>query len=720
VKIPLIMQGGVMLMKYCNFIRISILFILILSNFNQAQSQGNLKKALVLLPQNYGANYFLLMKMFEEYGFDVTTTGVYNNAYPCNSFAGPLGCPTLQIDIPLNDITDLSGYDCLFLPSASKWQANTYSDILNSPSAMNLISDADEAGLLIITFCRGAMVLANAGVLNGHSITGDETYRALYNSSGAVYLGQPIPPHLDENILTSTRNNYYLLEIGDVACDALDNLFSTAIPTGGEINSTDVTFSWEPSIEWAKTIGGMSADGARSIIEGVDGGFIFAGYTFSSGNGNADILLTKLNDEGDIVWSKTFGGVHNEYAYSVCKTSGNNYFITGFTNSTGSGGRDIILIKTDAEGNMIWEKYYGGEGFDVGNSIVQTGDGYILLAGNYTLPGRNDYDAYLAKINLDGDIIWEKTFGTTGNDWGNSVIETSDGHYLVSGTTNTEGASVIGDTDSRQFYLTKLNTNGEILWEKNYGNLNGDHEFGLSICELMNGEYVIAGFGDRLFNDLYNVNFVKTSVDGNQMKSSKLGEGSFYDFGNTVISTDDGGFIICGETENTQQVSGDMYFLKFNSDGNYEWKEIIGGMGNEAAHSIIQLADGSYAAAGHTDSYGNGSYDAFVVKINKNATGVSIEELPEGFYMSNNFPNPFNPETQILYSIPEAGNVKICIYDINGEMIRNLVDDYKSTGQHKAIWNGKDDSGNIVSSAAYFYTLQSGKYSITRKMLFLK
>ena len=204
----------------------------------------------------------------------------------------------------------------------------------------------------------------------------------------------------------------------------------------------------------AKTYGGTDDDGAYSVQQTSDGGYIVAGHTNSFGAGGDDIFLIKTDANGNIIWAKTYGGTDYDWAHSVQQTSDGGYIVAGVTFSFGTGYSDAFLVKTDANGNIVWAKTYMGTYSDYAYSVQQTSDGGYIVAGHTNSFGAG-YDAFLVKTDANGNIQWAKTYGRTGWDEAYSVQQTSDGGYILAGFTYSFDA----DDD---IFLIKTDANGNI------------------------------------------------------------------------------------------------------------------------------------------------------------------------------------------------------------------------------------------------------------------
>ena len=289
-------------------------------------------------------------------------------------------------------------------------------------------------------------------------------------------------------------------------------------------------------------------DQFSDMIKTNDGGFVLSGYTASFGAGNYDAFLMKVNASGAILWNQTYGGTGSDQAISFIQTSDGGYALAGMTNSSGAGNQDFWIFKTDATGNMLWNKTYGGTGAETigGQAIVQNTDGGYTFVGRTPSFGAGGTDVWLIRTDSVGNALWNKTYGGTGNDAGNCIIQTNDGGYALFGPTSSYGVG-----GSQDAWLIKTDANGNMIWNKTYGGT------GSEFC-------------------LY------------------------------LLQTIDGGFAFCG-SENSFGAGGtDVWFVKTDAVGNMLWQKTCGGPNNEDAYSMIQTSDGSFMLAGGTRSFGYG------------------------------------------------------------------------------------------------------------------
>ena len=514
----------------------------------------------------------------------------------------------------------------------------------------------------------------------------------------------------------------------------------------------------QPDTLWTKTFGGAGNDNGRSVKQTMDGGYIIVGYTDYEGFGSTDMYLIKSDQNGDTLWTQTFGGSYSDFGSSVQQTTDGGYIVAGSTQSYGAGSRDVWLIKTDANGNEDWYQTFGGSEEETGSSVQQTTDGGYIIVGS--IGSYPDHDVYLIKTDLNGDSLWTKTFGGYYDDAGYSVQQTTDGGYIITGYTESYGA---GYTD---VYLIKTDTDGDLMWTQTFGGIydeegfcvqltldggyiiagwtssygagnldvyliktdaNGDttwtqtfggsyNDWGESVQQTTDGGYIIAGCINS-YGAGFDVWLIKSDANGNESWSQTFG-GENWDFAYDVQQTTDGGYIITGYTESYGAGSLDVYLIKTDANGDSLWTQTFGGSYNDWGESVEQTSDGGYIIAGYTDSYGAGGWDVWLIRLD--SEGTLVEDFgnnqPSSFTLHPCSPNPFNPSTELTYSIQSSGEVSLAIFDITGCEVFTLIDGYQSAGTHKITWNAEN-----FPSGIYFARLTSENgQTQTQKLVLMK
>jgi len=366
-----------------------------------------------------------------------------------------------------------------------------------------------------------------------------------------------------------------------------------------------------PDTLWTRTYGGSSDEWAYSVQQTTDGGYVVAGETYSFGAGSNDFYLVKTNGEGDTLWTRTYGGINDEKARSVQETGDGGYIVAGCTGSFGAGGFDFYLVKTNSLGDTLWTRTYGGSREDKAHSVRQTTDGGYIVAGETYSFGQgtpNCPNFYIVKTNPLGDTLWTRAFeGSTYDDEAYSVQQTADGGYVVAGYTNSFGA---GGWD---FYLVKTNYQGFTHWGHTYGGSGSDWAY--SVQQTADGGYIVVGFTGSFGVGTPYSNFylVKTNSQSDTLWTRTYG-GSAPEWAYSVQQTPDGGYIVAGYTGSFGAGSGDFYLVKTNTSGDTLWTRTYGGSSDDGAWSVQPTDDGGYIVAGYTSSFGAGAADFYLVK----------------------------------------------------------------------------------------------------------
>jgi hypothetical protein len=334
---------------------------------------------------------------------------------------------------------------------------------------------------------------------------------------------------------------------------------------------------------WTKTYGGTGNDAGYFVQQTTDGGYIVVGYTLSF-SASRDVYLIKTDSSGDTTWTKTYGGAGNDIAYSVQQTADLGYIVTGYTSSHGAGAQDVYLIKTNASGDTLWTRTYGGTGDDEGSSVRQTSDGGYIIAGLTSSFGAGTYYAYLIRTNASGDTLWTRTYGWGLAAEGSSVRQTSDGGYIVTGYTYPSAPTTY------DVFLVKTNSVGDTLWTRAYGGAGAD--YGYSVRQTTDGGYIVAGTTRLSPNFDVNVYLIKTNASGDTLWTSKYGGGAD-DEGNSVQQTTDGGYIIAGFT-NSFGPNYAVYLIKTDANGSIGVQEP--GSGRKVAAGSIRTVPNPFVS----------------------------------------------------------------------------------------------------------------------------
>jgi len=394
--------------------------------------------------------------------------------------------------------------------------------------------------------------------------------------------------------------------------------------------------------QWARTYGGNNYDYVHSFQQTSDGGYIIAGNTSSFNTGyNDDIWILKLSSDGSIEWQKTYGGSNDDIASSIQQTNDGGYIVAGRTLSFGAGNGDIWILKLSSDGDVEWQKTYGGDKIDSASFIQQRDDGGYIVVGHTESFGSGGADIWILKISPAGDIEWQKTYGGSEDEEANSFQQASDGGYIVAGRTESFGA------EGSDCWILKLSSDGNIEWQKTYV---GDKNYRVSfIQQTTEGGYIVAGStysgGEWGGNSEGNIQVLKLSSTG-AIEWQRAYEGSDVYGASSIQQTSDGGYIVAGSAsfgEFPLCDDSNSLILKLSSDGDIEWQKTYGGdYSIDFADFIQQTGDGGYIVAGETHSWGiereiwvlkllpNGDINprcAFITSLNAEVSDTDI--MPE-------------------------------------------------------------------------------------------
>ncbi|MBU1936638.1 T9SS type A sorting domain-containing protein [bacterium] len=376
----------------------------------------------------------------------------------------------------------------------------------------------------------------------------------------------------------------------------------------------------QPGIDslWSQTYGGAGMDELHSVLQTSDGGYAVAGYTASSGAGMDDYWLIKTDADGNTIWNQTYGGSGTDDCYYFEQTSDGGYVLFGHTDSYGSYPANYWIVRTNANGDSLWSRVYGLSNYDYCKAGHQTSDGGYIMAGFTNSIGSGDYDYWLLKLDSNGDSLWSHTYGGSDYDYCYSVWECTDGGYVLAGFTASFGAGM------DDFWLVKTNANGDSLWSQTYGGSGTDACFGVE--QTPDGGYILFGYTDSYGPSLANYYIVKTDANGTQLWDQVHGF-SDYDYGYTGRQTSDGGFIMSGMTNSIGSGDYDFWLLKMDSNGDSLWSRTFGGSAYDRCHSVQETSDRGYILGGRTDSYGAGGRDGWLVKTGPEYQNVGYVTL---------------------------------------------------------------------------------------------
>lgn len=434
---------------------------------------------------------------------------------------------------------------------------------------------------------------------------------------------------------------------------------------------------YQNEVVWTKTIGGTLDEKTNSVVATNDGGVLVLGYT-NSNDGDIsktydliDVLVSKFDANGSLVWSKTYGGSKDDFGYSIIPTTDGNFVIAGYSGSSDGevpiniGFHDFYISKINQQGTLLWTKTYGFSSHDHAHKIIQTKDGGYFVAGfsDYAgiigTPGDGNHGEghgfrsinnlqtsksysprnplhgvgeYVGmKLNENGDFLWYRYFGGTQNDRVNDIVETKDGHFIMIGYSESNDYDIVDNKGGYDFWVVNISPNGHLHWKNNYGGTGIDQAFG--IVETNNNSFLIAGKTNSYDFDIHNPlgNFdawvIHIDKHGHLLWEKTFG-GSDFDSANAIKKLSNGNFVVVGNTRgsfknNINRGENDFWAFEIDNKPNSDlyWQKTIGGSKIDIANDIIQNSKNEIFIVGETQS------DDFDVLENKGMNDVLVVKL---------------------------------------------------------------------------------------------
>ena len=425
------------------------------------------------------------------------------------------------------------------------------------------------------------------------------------------------------------------------------------------INSSEIPkTSFIGEVAWLKSFGGSEDDTARAVIATTDGGYAVFGFSNSTdGDLNAknlavnDYWLLKIDAEGALQWSKTYGGSKDDRGQSLVQTQDGGYALTGYAMSSDGDGsvnkgfHDNWILKLDATGTIEWEKSFGFSGHDHSYDLLETEDGGLFFVGFLDITSaRADGNTektnsavrhgvgefWGTKIDAKANVEWRGYFGGTNNDRAHAVVRADDGGYVMAGFTESNDFDIANSRGSYDFWVVKVDDKGNLVWEGSFGGTG--IERAQDIAKTKDGGYVITGNTFSNDTDVSSNNgesdiwLLKIDANGTKVWDRSYG-GSQFEDGQSVSLSKDGGFIIVGNSKsididlNANAGENDIWLVKTDANGNMEWQKTFGGAGLDFGYDALETEDGGIVLVGEMSSedfpnlQNKGKSDAVIIKL---------------------------------------------------------------------------------------------------------
>jgi hypothetical protein len=454
---------------------------------------------------------------------------------------------------------------------------------------------------------------------------------------------------------------------------------------------------------WARNYGSVSSSelGLCGTVTS-DGGYAVCGvsYNFSGG----DFWLVRTDVNGDTVWTKDYGADRWQEAHYIIQTGDGGFAICGGS-SIAVGNDDMFIVKTDSSGDTLWTRLIGNVGAnDEAEAIIQTSDGCYLAVGMGSFSGNTQL--YMVKLNQDGDQIWSRNYGGSSSDYAYGVVETPDSGFAITGTYS------FGYANS-DLWLLRTDSQGDTLWTRRF-DFHNNLDRGDAIVLTADGGFAIGG--RTWVGSSPQLLILRTDPDGNMLWSREFG-GPSVEFAESIDITADGGFVIGG---GAGPYPFDYYIVRVGPEGDSLWAARYDGWAGDSddCYEVRVDDDGYIMAFGYSDISPSGyNSDYWLLKINDSQTTIRTDgdNMPSSISLLQNYPNPFNGSTTISYHLQTPSRVVIDIFDLGGRKVGTLINAVQTSGNHQVNWNASQ-----IPSGIYFYKIQAGDYSQTKRAVLLK
>ena len=388
-------------------------------------------------------------------------------------------------------------------------------------------------------------------------------------------------------------------------------------------------------LDFTTTMGGSKNDVYKSIANTTDGGYVILGYTQSK-DGDISTKLTedfdfwvlKFSADNTLLWSKTFGGSKDDRGEDIITTKDGGFALLGYSQSTdndvtsNAGSKDFWVLKLTSSGTLSWQKNFGFLGSDYGTTLLETNDNGYLITGVLDVTASNGQgnsrstqkhaggNIWAIKLNNSGDLEWSKYYGGSSTDIPLGVVKTIDNGFIIAGSSDSADGDITNNKGGYDFWILKIEANGTVVWGKNFGGSEIDEAS--AITQTNDGNFIVVGDTRSSDKDVSKSNgaadlwMLKISQEGVLIWEKTFG-GTSFDVGRSISRTQDNGFIISGSSRSldanfNNQGQNDALIIKVDSEGNIIWQETVGGREIDFLYDAVELNNKTVIAVGESNS----------------------------------------------------------------------------------------------------------------------
>ncbi|MBN1859566.1 hypothetical protein JW848_10265 [Candidatus Bipolaricaulota bacterium] len=568
---------------------------------------------LILLAEPYGANSMLWLHQFERLGWDVTLTGLKETVRNCSSLCSPI-----DVDATLDHLEGIDAFDAIAVsttPGTFSYMPVPAADLRGSGAALSIVREANAANLTLYTSCAGLLVFGEAGILAGRTVVCHPRIHEDPVLIGADRIpgGQSQLPIIDGNLVTSTSGRFFAQEIPEAIARSLDR--SGPMPGSLEevravdlcLDRTVLEFPGPATSSWS--LGAAGTEGILGLCP-VEEGFVAVGYTSSAPGRSVDLLVIRCDQDGRMLWARAVGGPGRDYGQDVCRRQGGGIAVVGYTTSAGEGCEDIWLVALDIDGNVEWMRTFGAVGPDMGFGVAAMPDGGLAICGNTAEDTNTPSDLLVMRTDAFGQALWTSTIARPGMERGHAIARDASGNLFVTGGTTS------GNAGNYDMLIVSLSPDGEVNWQSDYGFPQFD--VGHDLVASSSGDIFVSGYGDQEGLDTNNVLVTRYTSTGDRCWARRIGQGRRFEYGDAILELDDGSLLVCGARTSGTAADLDLLLLRVTQDGVTLWEASLGDENtNEWASALCQLPSGRIIVAGHTLPGNAGSHDALFLIVDE-------------------------------------------------------------------------------------------------------
>lgn len=422
-----------------------------------------------------------------------------------------------------------------------------------------------------------------------------------------------------------------------------------------------------------KTIGGPQNEQGICLELTADNGYLLVGNTRSYGSGSNDIYLVKVNSLGLVEWAFPYGILYQDFGMWVEQTNDLGYIVTGYTWGGGYGGEDVVILKTDAEGNQLWKKYIGYPHRDQGFCVQELEDGYIVTGHTMSFDVKGDI--YVIRTDTEGNVVWDRNLGTDVIDYSYGIVRAHEGGFILAGTKGgfyNVDLTIFKIPDADAMAI-RLDDQGEVVWQKLYG--GPGHDWFWSVIPAPETGYYCLGSTQSYGEGSFDMFLVKINEDGEEEWHKTFGGGE-YEYGKSLDISPKGYLYLSGTTKSFgQNNSADIYLVKTNASGEKLWTLSLGGDYADDGHCVRATSEDGCVMVGDYQ-WDNENRDMYLIRVDSLGQIVSLGTLGDLANHNSSLtisPNPFSQNATVLIPGSSAFHeYTVSIFNRTGQCVRSV------------------------------------------------